>query len=121
MNHHISTTSDAVVLKEHIYSFIDSKLQFINYQINKQIKSFKVDDSKSVSFQLPENNTYSSRFEDVLERIEVFSKMKSKLLIIRKKLSYHNAQLSFELLTDNKYLKHTEKHLENMLDKFEAA
>ncbi len=115
MKYQVTIESDDLLI-EHVYAFIDSKLQFINYQIDTAVKSFEVNDSVSPVRlpSLPHNST--SRFEKVLDSIENHSKTKGKLLLMRSKLSTHNARLSFDLLTDNRFLVHTEKHLKIMLD-----
>ncbi|MFK7810717.1 MAG: hypothetical protein AB8F74_23110 [Saprospiraceae bacterium] len=110
------TTESENTLMEHVYAFIDSKLQFINYQIDAAVKTFEVNDSFSpASFQFPLHSS-TTRFENVLASIEMHSKMKGKLLLMRSKLADHNAQLSFDLLTENKYMVYTEKRLISMLD-----
>jgi len=122
------TSSDREsVLKEHIYSFIDSKLQFIDYQINTIVRSFNVDDSINVPQQKDkeeESNKdfiFSLRYEKMLKSIEGYTKMKAKLLIIRTKLNSFNAERSFDLLTDNKYMYYSEKLLSNILSKITEA
>jgi len=119
MNHY-TPTDNLNDLIEHIYSFIDSKLQFIDYQINSVVKSFEVKDSTTISLaqQKEEENKdfiFSLRFEKMIKNIESFSKMKSKLLIIRTHLNSANAVRSFDLLTDSKYLYYSEKHLMHIL------
>jgi len=120
MKYQITRKSDSALV-EHVYAFIDSKLQFINYQIDTAVKSFEVNDSISPSplQNLPHNST--TRFEKVLASIESHSKTKGKLLLMRSKLSIHNARLSFSLLTDNKYMIYTEKRLKGMLEKVEEG
>lgn len=121
----LTPTDRESVLKEHIYSFIDSKLQFIDYQINTIVKSFDVDDSISLSQQQKneeeeETNKdfiFSLRYEKMLKSIEGYTKMKAKLLIIRTQLNKYNAERSFDLLTDNKYMYYSEKLLSNILNK----
>ena len=117
-------TDNESVLKEHIYSFIDSKLQFIDYQINTIVKSFDVDDSTSILHQQQKKEEeenqhfiFSLRYEKMLKSIEGYTKMKAKLLIIRTKLNKYNAERSFDLLTDNKYMYYSEKLLSNILNK----
>jgi len=120
MKYQVTTESDSLLI-EHVYAFIDSKLQFINYQIDSAVKSFEVNDSVSPVRlpSLPHHST--SRFEKVLASIESHSKTKGKLLFMRGKLGTHNAQLSFDLLTDNKYMVYTEKQLKKMLDVVKEA
>lgn len=114
MRYQVTTESDSLLI-EHVYAFIDSKLQFINYQIDTAVKSFEVNDSVTIRLpSLPHNST--SRFEKVLASIESHSKTKGKLLLMRSKLGTHNVRLSFDLLTDNKYLVYSEKQLTSMLD-----
>ncbi len=122
---YFTPTDEESVLKEHIYSFIDSKLQFIDYQINTIVKSFDVSDSISISRQEQQEKEeeanqdfiFSLRYEKMLKSIEGYTKMKAKLLVIRTKLNKYNAERSFDLLTDNKYMYYSEKLLTNILDK----
>ena len=122
---YIKSTDRESVLKEHIYSFIDSKLQFIDYQINTIVKSFDVDDSTSIAHQQQKQEEeeanrhfiFSLRYEKMLKSIEGYTKMKAKLLVIRTKLNKYNAERSFDLLTDNKYMYYSEKLLTNILNK----
>ncbi len=121
---YFTPTDQESVLKEHIYSFIDSKLQFIDYQINTIVKSFDVDDSTSILHQQQKKEEeenqhfiFSLRYEKMLKSIEGYTKMKAKLLIIRTKLNKYNAERSFDLLTDNKYMYYSEKLLSNILNK----
>ena len=116
MKYHLTTERENT-LTEHVYAFIDSKLQFINYQIDAAVRTFEVNDSISPgAINLPSSCPSTTRFENVLASIEMHSKMKGKLLLMRSKLANHNAQLSFDLLTENKYMLYTEKRLINMLD-----
>ena len=122
MNHY-TPTDNLKDLIEHIYGFIDSKLQFIDYQINSVVKSFEVKDSTTISLaqrrekEEEENKDFifSIHFETMIKKIESFSKMKSKLLVIRTNLNSQNAVRSFDLLTDNKYLYYSEKILSHIL------
>jgi len=118
MKNQLTTASDNALV-EHVYAFIDSKLQFINYQIETAVKSYEVNDSISPVHSLLSLNP-TRRFEEVLASIEVHSKTKGKLLLMRSKLGLHNARLSFSLLTDNNYMVYTEKRLDKMLDKVEV-
>ena len=110
------TTAQKAALLEHIYAFIDSKLQFLNYQIDTAVRTFEVDDSTTPFASSTNSNQPSTRFEKVLASIESHSKVKGKLLLIRSKVASHNAQLIFYLLTENKYMVYTEKRLTSMLD-----
>jgi hypothetical protein len=120
-NYEITTVQKAALL-EHIYACIDSKLQFLNFEIDTAVRSFEVNDSIPFpSSDTPISLYTSSRFEKVLAYIESHSKTKGKLLLIRSKVANHNAQLAFYLLTDNKYTVYTEKILTNMLDQVTTA
>ncbi len=116
MNQNI-TTNHTATLQEHIYAFIDSKLQFINYQIESTVKSFKVKDSIVADRHLEIAFHHAGRFEEVLRVLEEQSRIKGKLLLMRSKLDSHNAPLLFDLLTGNKFQYYSEKRLSQMLDK----
>jgi hypothetical protein len=120
-NYDITTVQKAALL-EHIYAFIDSKLQFLNYEIDAAVRTFEVNDSIPFSSTDTSFSPHASnRFEKVLAHIEIHSKTKGKLLLIRSRVANHNAQLAFYLLTDNKYTVYTEKILTNMLDQVTTA
>ena len=105
---------------EQVYSIIDSKIQYADYLTQLAIQPFLTQDI------LKGGATFSHRHSSVQQQIgstgsflcqiEKTSKAKSLLLIIRTKLCIRNAKISFELLTDDRFLNYTDKALFRLLE-----
>jgi len=104
---------------EHVYGIIDSKIQFMDFQIKEMIKT---------KFgQLPEGiseglNYLPAHIDDLPENdrllasLEAYSRNISLLLLMRTTLTYLSAETAFYLLTNDKYLDFTDQQLRTILE-----
>ena len=104
---------------EQVYGIIDSKIQFMDFQIKEMIQ---------INFgKLPEEilegiNFLSEHLPDlpiderILDSIEAYSRNISLLLLMRTTLTYLSAETAFNLLTNDKYLDFTEKQLRTIME-----
>ncbi len=100
---------------EYLYGIIDSKSQYIDYQLNAVINSSLNLGSQLDVKTITEKNIYlhTSKFENqlVFDKIVQFSKTKRLLLILRSMLELHNTEVVMELVTDNLFMYYSEKLL----------
>ena len=122
MNSHITNISkqeNGEPIIEEVYGIIDTKIQYIDYLTNKAVQPFINQESISGGSTFAKSRPIYSKGnndDNFLNQIEANSKQKHLLLIIRTTLCIENAQAAFELLTDNKFLNHTEKTLSKCLE-----
>ena len=91
---------------EQVYGIIDSKIQYIDYLTNQAIQpflnNFKVQNLSNGRIDIdPNDRMVTSVNPSFLMQIEKNSKTKKLLLVVRRKLCLHNANMIFELLTDD--------------------
>jgi len=104
---------------EHVYGIIDSKIQFMDFQINEMIKTKfgRLPESVLEGLNyLPDHLAHLSYDEKVLAALEAYSRNISLLLLMRTTLSYVSAETAFYLLSNDKYLDFTEEQLRTILE-----
>lgn len=100
---------------EYLFGIIDSKLQYIDYQLNSEINtSFNIagynpDSASTTDLDKILPCKYQNKI--VFDKIVQFSKTKRLLLLIRSMLENHNSGIVLELLTDNLFMYYSEKLL----------
>ena len=103
---------------EHVYGIIDSKIQFMDFQIKEMIKTklgklpheIMIQEGHLPSLDdLPNDNR-------ILDFLEAYSRNISLLLLMRTTLTYLSAETAFHLLTNDKYMDFTEKQLRTVLE-----
>lgn len=103
---------------EHIYGIIDSKIQFMDFQIKEMIKT-KIGKSQHKTMiqegYLPSLNDFPND-ERILDFLEAYSRNISLLLLMRTTLTYLSAETTFHLLTNDKYMDFTENQLRTFLE-----
>ena len=111
---------------EHVYGIIDSKLQFLDYQIKQTIENqfgklpSEIDER---NFLAPNISTSLDSDHRILDTIEAYSKNLRLLLLMRTTLTYLSAETAFYLLTSERYLDFTESQLTVIMEeaiKFQA-
>ena len=104
---------------EHVYGIIDSKIQFMDFQIKEMIKTKfgKLPEGISEGLNyLPAHLEDLPEGEKILASLEAYSRNISLLLLMRTTLTYLSAETAFYLLTNDKYLDFTEKQLRTILE-----
>ena len=101
-------------LTEHIYAIIDSRIQYLEYRATKSYQSYSEKNESSASTLNKTRNTIS-HFEQMLTSISNLNKSLKLLTLLRTRLIEENARMILYLLTNNKYLSHTEEALKRML------
>ena len=99
---------------EHVYGIIDSKLQFLDYQIKETIKNQFGELPNEIGerdFLSPNVSTSLDSDHKILDTIEAYSKNLRLLLLMRTTLTYLSAETAFYLLTSERYLDFTEDQL----------
>ena len=103
---------------EHVYGIIDSKIQFMDFQIKEMIKT-KLGKSPH---EIIIKEGYLSSLDDflnddrILDFLEAYSRNISLLLLMRTSLTYLSAETTFHLLTNDKYMDFTESQLRTVLE-----
>ncbi|MFK7807727.1 MAG: hypothetical protein AB8F74_08020 [Saprospiraceae bacterium] len=87
-------------LTDEIFQILDSRIQYIDYQLNKLSRQ---------SLRFDQNTVYQGAdnlfsIEIIFKQIELHNKSLKLLLLLRKRLNALNAPIIFQLLTDSKYL-----------------
>jgi len=99
---------------EHVYGIIDSKLQFLDYQIKSTIQNQFGELPSEIGerdFLAPKVANSLDDNHKILDTIEAYSKNLRLLLLIRTTLTYLSAETAFYLLTSERYLDFSEKQL----------
>ena len=109
---------------EHILSIIDTKLQYVEYHTRALIQQFNSPHTLIVDhpvFQGSNPQLLSRPQTDIDDKmfaqIEQYSKTTRLLLLMRRLLCDVNSSLTFELLSNDRYLNFEEKELKAMLNK----
>lgn len=105
-------------MEEHVYGIIDSKIQFLDFQIKEMIKTKLGKSSQEIMIQegyLPSDGNIDLDGK-ILDFLEAYSRNISLLLLMRTSLTYLSAETTFHLLTNDKYLDFTEKQLRSVLE-----
>jgi len=93
-------------LLQEVYIILDSRIQYIEYQAQNQ---FKFRNSAQTSDCLINN------FEQMLTLIKELNHRLKLLQILKSWLKDDTVQIILQLLTNKKYLKYSEKNLEEIL------
>jgi hypothetical protein len=103
---------------EHVYGIIDSKIQFMDFQIKEMIKTILGTSPKEILNQEDFLSTLDDFPNDdkILNFLEAYSRNISLLLLIRTNLNYLSAETAFNLLTNDKYMDFTECQLRAVLE-----
>lgn len=105
-------------MEEHVYGIIDSKIQFLDFQIKEMIKTKLGKSPQEIMIQegyLPSDD--GTNLDDkILDFLEAYSRNISLLLLMRTSLTYLSAETTFHLLTNDKYLDFTESQLRSVLE-----
>ena len=111
---------------EHVYGIIDSKLQFLDYQIKETIKNQFGELPSEIEerdFFTPDISSTLDESHKILDTIEAYSKNLRLLLLMRTTLTYLSAETAFYLLTSERYLDFSEAQLTIIMEeaiKFQA-
>jgi len=111
---------------EHVYGIIDSKLQFLDYQIKETIKNQFGELPNEIgerNFLAPNVSSSLDENHKLLDTIEAYSKNLRLLLLMRTTLTYLSAETAFYLLTSERYLDFSEEQLTIIMEeaiKFQA-
>ena len=103
---------------EHVYGIIDSKIQFLDFQIKEMIKTKLGKTPQEIMIQegyLPSNDDFTKN-DEILDSLEAYSRNISLLLLMRTTLTYLSAETTFHLLTNDKYMDFSEIQLRTVLE-----
>ncbi len=103
---------------EHVYGIIDSKIQFMDFQIKEMIKTKLGKSPHEILIQegfLPYLDNFPND-DRILDFLEAYSRNISLLLLMRTTLTYLSAETAFHLLTNDKYMDFTESQLRTILE-----
>ncbi len=93
-------------LLQEVYTILDSRIQYIEYQAQNQ---FKFKKSRENSDSLINN------FEQMLSLVKELNRRLKLLQILKSWLKDDTVQIIFQLLTNKKYLNFSEENLEEIL------
>ncbi len=118
MNKQANADSDTLSIED-IYSIIDSKMQYLDFQTNSFISTFITKGEQQDFSEYFENESLppeSAASQFILKYIENYSKTLSLLLLLRKSVSASNIMETLSLLSDNYFLNYDEKQLLSLLN-----
>ncbi|MFK8104986.1 MAG: hypothetical protein AB8G15_20885 [Saprospiraceae bacterium] len=115
---HIKSTRyyQADQLTEQVYAIIDSRIQYLEFRASKFYQTY-TDKNERLTNPSAKSNLIFNQFEQLLSGINQLSKSLKLLSLLRTKLIKDNARTILYLLTNNKYLNHTEESLKRILIK----
>ncbi len=90
-------------LIEAVFAIIDSRIQFVEYEQQNVV-------NQHAQHQLNE------QLEQLIKKIEQFSRTLKLLLILRTNLKKDNANTILDLLTNGKFLSYSVEHLTEVLE-----
>ncbi len=101
-------------LMEQVYTILDSRIQYIEYEAQKQCK-FQGDSTPN--FDCIDNHAESllNNFDRMLAYLQELNQSLKLLQILKSWLKDDNVQLIFNLLNNKRYLNYSEESLENYL------
>lgn len=109
-------------LLEQVYSIIDSRIQFIDFQVNNYfndcVEPCHSPASENIAYHGPTiTKTLVENFDNLLQFTWQLQTDLKLLQILRAWLDEKTVQTILDLLTDNKYLGFSENKLESLLKK----
>lgn len=109
-------------LLEQVYSILDSRIQYIDYQVQRYFKNCtNCGDAASIETQTYRGPSTSksliNNFENLLQYTGQLQDDLKLLQILRAWLKEETVQTVLDLLTGNKYLDYSEDRLEHLLKK----
>ena len=91
-------------LTQTVFSIIDSRIQFLEYQINLQF-----------DFQKQKSDNHLAAYEQLMDFYAEGSTALKLLQILKEWVREENAHLIFDLLQEDAYLKYSEQTLERVV------
>ena len=104
-------------LMEQVYTILDSRIQYIEYQAKNQCRFQQVDPcpSNEVNDKPLASDLLIQNFDKMLSYLQDLNQSLKLLQILKSWLKDDNVQTVFNLLTNRNYLNFTEEGLENYL------
>ena len=126
MRHYQTTTTGTSYgssfnpLLEQVFSILDSRIQFIDHQVQRYFSSCTADFSSSPSSSIQYSGPTISgllvdNFDQLLSFTEKLQNDLKLLQILKAWLNEDSVQEILDLLTNNKYLNYSEENLEHLL------
>ena len=114
--------SSANPLLEQVYSILDSRIQFIDYQVHNYFNSCTncnaSENIEAFVYHGPSSTqSLMDNFENLLQFTDQLQGDLKLLQILRAWLKEETVQIVLDLLTNNKYLNYSEDKLEHLLKK----
>lgn len=105
-----------VSIVENIYSIIDSKIQYLDYQTRELIRPLTGENTQKDQVSVSKKGPIDLKNEEQwFLAFEKYSKIKKALLLLRNYLNKENAFLVLSLLADNQLINFSQKDLEYKL------
>lgn len=102
---------------ENIYSIIDSKIQYLDYQTRELFRPFIGENTQKDEKSTPKMDPMDLKNKEVwFLAFEKYSRSKKTLLLLRNYLNKENALLVLSLLADDQLVNFSQKDLEYKLD-----
>ena len=101
-------------VNEYLYGIIDSKMQYVDYQLNSVINEINMkQNSEMLNIEETGADFHPCQVQNqkIFDKIVQFSKTKRLLLLLRSMLDVHNTDVVLELVTDNLFMYYSEKLL----------
>ncbi len=113
----------ADILLKDVYSIIDSRIQYIEYQAHCRLKHSISDGGHSTSDHAPNagprstSDMLANNFDKMMHFVNGLTMPLKLLQILKSWLREDNVSLIMTLLYNNNYLQYSEDHLEELLKK----
>lgn len=102
---------------ENIYSIIDSKIQYLDYQTKELFRPLIGENTQKDNKSTPKNGPRDLKTAEIwFMAFEKISRLKKILLLLRNYLNKENALLVLSLLADDQLANLSQKDLEYRLD-----
>ena len=111
----VGRTNASIV--ENIYSIIDSKIQYLDYQTRELLRPLIGENTQKDILSSEKKDPMDLKIEEQwFLAFEKYSKVKKSLLFLRNYLNNENALLVLSLLADDQLILMSQKDLEYILD-----
>jgi len=105
-SHNIKLSTDDNQLASTVYSILDSRIQFLEHQLEDQTEA---------PIQLSKSGCFITQYEKLMALHAKINKVLKQLQVLRAWVKTENASLIMELLNNDTYMSYPEPQLEAMI------
>jgi len=105
-SHNITLTTESNQLASTVYSILDSRIQFLEHQLEDEIET---------PIQTSNEGCFISHYEQLMSLYGKINKVLKQLQVLRAWVKAENASLIIELLNNESFMSYPEPQLEAMI------